>query len=186
MCAIRGVTHTRLLEFCHDTRLSYHNRNVPPDVMRNPTKWAADGRPGHVDGGDATRRPRPSGTYATTGLKMSATGTNALCSSHTTRQGLGSLHSARQASRPSIIPLHTASDGSPRSMHPRSGSALDRNSTILTLGQHPILLHSATRTACLFRSSTASRASRILLPMPQLQMMSTRTFGPQLPFLFRP
>jgi hypothetical protein len=31
------LTHTRLVKFCHNTRLSYLNRNLPPDVMRNPT-----------------------------------------------------------------------------------------------------------------------------------------------------
>ena len=31
------LTHTRLVRFCHNTRLSYLNRNLPPDVMRNPT-----------------------------------------------------------------------------------------------------------------------------------------------------
>ena len=31
------LTHARLIKFCHNTRLSYLNRNLPPDVMRNPT-----------------------------------------------------------------------------------------------------------------------------------------------------
>ena len=30
------LTHTRLIRFCHKTRLSYLNRSLPPDVMRNP------------------------------------------------------------------------------------------------------------------------------------------------------
>ena len=29
------LTHFRLVRFCHNTRLSYLNRNLPPDVMRN-------------------------------------------------------------------------------------------------------------------------------------------------------
>ena len=31
------LTHARLVKFFHNTRLSYLNRNLPPDVMRNPT-----------------------------------------------------------------------------------------------------------------------------------------------------
>ena len=31
------LTDTRLIRFCHNTRLSYLNRSLPPDVMRNPT-----------------------------------------------------------------------------------------------------------------------------------------------------
>ena len=31
------LTHTGLVKFCQNTRLSYLNRNLPPDVMRNPT-----------------------------------------------------------------------------------------------------------------------------------------------------
>ena len=30
-----GLTHFRLVKFCHSTRLSYLNRNLPPAVMRN-------------------------------------------------------------------------------------------------------------------------------------------------------
>ena len=30
-----GLTHFRLVKFCHNTRLSYLNRNLPPAVMRN-------------------------------------------------------------------------------------------------------------------------------------------------------
>ena len=32
-----ALTDTRLIRFCHNTRLSYLNRSLPPDVMRNPT-----------------------------------------------------------------------------------------------------------------------------------------------------
>ena len=38
MCAnyrCSGLTHFRLVKFCHNTRLSYLNRNLPPAVMRN-------------------------------------------------------------------------------------------------------------------------------------------------------
>ena len=73
----------------------------------------------------------PSSLYATAGTKMSATGTNALCSSPTIWQGLASPRSARPAWRPSIIPLHASWDGSPSSMHQRSGSAQPRNVALL-------------------------------------------------------
>jgi hypothetical protein len=87
----------------------------------------------------------PPRTCATAGLRMSSTGTDALCSSHTTWQGLGSPRSARQVSRPSTTRQRVSSDGLPSSMNPTHGSALTKNSTILTLGQHPILLPSAAR-----------------------------------------
>ena len=93
----------------------------------------------------------PSSLYATAGTKMSATGTNALCSSPTIWQGLTLPRSARPAWRPSIIPLHASSDGSPSSMHLRSGSAQPRNSTSPTPGQHAISLRSATRTNMLLQ-----------------------------------
>jgi hypothetical protein len=74
-------------------------------------------------------------------------------------------------------------------MHPTDGSALPKTSTILTLGQHPILLPTAARTACFFKSSTASRAHRILPPILQLEMTSTSVTAtarsPQPAFLFR-
>ena len=59
-----------------------------------------------------------------------------------------------------------------------------------TLGQHPILLPSVTRTGCLFRSSTAAKAHRILPPTPQLLPMMSRSvtamvLGPLRPLLFR-
>jgi hypothetical protein len=101
---------------------------------------------------------------------MSATGTNALCS----WQGLGS-------------PPQCAS-GIAAFFH-STARFVRWLAQIDVLGQHPILLHSATRTACLFRNSTASRACRILPPTSQLEMMPTSVtataFGPQHPFLFR-
>jgi len=63
---------------------------------------------------------------------MSATGTDALWSSHTTCQGLGSPRSAHLASLPSTTRRRVSSDGLPSSMHLTHGSALTKTSTSLT------------------------------------------------------
>ena len=39
------LTHDRLIEFCHNTRLSHLNRNLPQDVMRSPTRGLGSTRP---------------------------------------------------------------------------------------------------------------------------------------------
>ena len=31
------LTHNRLIKFCHNTQLSYLNRNLPTDVTKSPT-----------------------------------------------------------------------------------------------------------------------------------------------------
>ena len=81
------LTHTRLVRFCHNTLLSYLNRNLPTEVMRKP-------RCGLQTVNQAismkvlrrgTDLGLPDATVKNTArLRMSATGTNALCSSHTT------------------------------------------------------------------------------------------------------
>ena len=57
-----------------------------------------------------------------------------------------------------------------------------------SLGQRPILLPSAKRTACEIRRSTTSRARKLPRLTLQLEMMSTTVtamaFGLQTPFLF--
>ena len=131
-------------------------------------------------------RMLPSRTCATAGPTMSSTGTDARCSSHTTCQGLGSPRSAHLVSLPSTTRRRFSSDGSPSSMHLTHGSALTKNSTILARGRQPTLRPSAARTACCFKSSTASRVRTPILKLEMSSMSVTATArAPQPPFLFR-
>ena len=185
------LTHTRLVKFCHNTRLSYLNRNLPPDVMRNPACGLQT-----VDQAISLEVLRRG-----TDLGLPDATVKNLCDGWTDDELNWHRRTMQLAHHMSGLGLTPqCASGIAAFYHSTArfvGWLAQLDAPDTWLGPDQKLDQPDTWTAAnlaalgrTYRLSTASRARTALLPILQLEMLSmsvtAMALGPQPPFLFRP